>query len=293
MIAQILDSKDKYELIEHTYSLGRISQQELLFFYAYEVFERHDTTDLSDAVFALAKIIESYSAGPHVYNLYGLLLEKQGLLGPALDAFDNCLAIVESENIREVVFENRARVLSSLGRFEDSMASWEERLEYPVQDPFTYAGYGMTLYFNGNYQEAIKTYQKAIEMTKKDSTVNEITMGLCQVLFALGTPENIDLAKGYLLECFNRNNNFVKAIICLFTVGLKLQNWDLVQSAAIELEKLAPHILAPYAYEIESLLCKLYVLKGQTVKAKSSLLSSVYQSPTKSRWIRLALFLKK
>ena len=112
-----LGSLERFELIEHAFNLGKSSEMELFYFYAYEVFQNPEKVryDLSDAAFALLKCCESQRPNPTPYNLYGLILEKQGQFELAESAFSKAISLLGKESGKKLygAIENRALVLAS------------------------------------------------------------------------------------------------------------------------------------------------------------------------------------
>ena len=65
----------------------------------------------------------------------------------------------------------------------------------------SYVGYALSLFFDGKLQKSMIAFQSAFDAsTEVKKTKNEVMLYLSQVLFALGSPKHLELAKQQLLE---------------------------------------------------------------------------------------------
>lgn len=124
-------------------------------------------------------------------------MEQQGRFSLAIDVFKDCL---EFSN-EPIINENLARCLCSAGEYEKSVQVYRSILENG--DAYTYIGYGLALYFFGDYADSLSTLEKAIEMSDANGDIailNDVYLNLAQVLYALGTDEHHELCKQQLFQ---------------------------------------------------------------------------------------------
>lgn len=264
--------------------------------FALETFKAADfNTDFGDAYFALTKCVEARTDQAAVYNLFGLIQERQGKFGGALGSFE-LAAIYAEPDSQEYYFhlENKARVLCSLNRYSESKENFEICRTTEWADAGTHIGLGLALFFESQLQESLECFETALKTASEISTPYfKITnILLSQVLFALGTPEHLDLARTQLMHCFEQNNQHVQAIILLLALGVSTHDWQLAGSAASELFQLDPRRLENYDFEIFELLNEMCTLQGNFESAKRYIQKSIHRRPADAkRWARLAQFL--
>ncbi|KAL2917247.1 Superkiller protein 3 [Polyrhizophydium stewartii] len=310
-VADVTGSKDSFDLYEHAYTLGNTSHYDILYSYGLECFKNPQRTasTLLQASHCLLKCVERRPADPAAFNLYGLVLERQGLHEAAIDAFAAAIRLLEqaredasSRRLLAVALENKARVECAGGRFSDSFASFSAVLDLgQPTDAFTLVGQGLAAYFVGDLSASLHAFEKALAMcagAEGDSAAdagrlkrlgNDTTLLLSQVLYALGTPEHIELAKQQLLQCIAADAQYVPAIISLAALGLVLQDWTLAQTAAAELLKLEPEVLGPFDSDADRVLAVLFSVQGQIKTARRFMCKAVHRFPWKAeRWSRLA-----
>lgn len=143
-------------------------------------------------------------------------MEKQIKLKESLKAFEKAIELLTlksgfiiliigfAKKELYLAYENKARVLCSLKNYKESIACYELIISNPVMeaDAFIYAGYGLALYFDGQLMDSLLAFEKSLSKIEDGIVVtsNDVKLMLSQVLFALGTPQHIDLAKQQLLQ---------------------------------------------------------------------------------------------
>ncbi|KAI9209035.1 uncharacterized protein BJ171DRAFT_564870 [Polychytrium aggregatum] len=306
-VAEKLGQTNAYTLLEHAYDLGQGSVPEINYLFGLRFYKRaiengERNVDLyASAAFCLLKFTERSSSDPVVLNLYGLVLERQGKYMAALEAFDTALEALEHASQKDKtrlasVTENKARVLCALGLFEDSVGCWELCLQYGGSaDGFTHVGQGLALYFAKRLPESLMAFEKAVKVAASRETVqgsglirNDIALMLSQVLYALGSPQHLQLAKGQLLECVKRNNRSLKAMLSLCAMGLVKDDLALAKSAAVEIMKVRPDEAGADDHDIEWVLSRMFLIQGNTKVAKGFLAKAIHRYPHRAeRWARL------
>lgn len=255
--------------------------------------DNYNQSSLEAALFTLQKCSELRDQTVALNNLFGLFLEKQNRYDFAIAAFEKALLYVSESDIldKAVIFENYARCLCSMGRFAESIENFRHCLK-DRGDAYTWASYGLSLYFNEMYDESLNAFEKALELSTESDNKNlsnNIRYSLSQVLYALGGEDHIEVAKQQLLKCFADNPDFVKAIISLCAIGLVLEDWTLAETAAAELLKLDPRILKEFDEDVDLLLCRMFTLTNNRIVSRGFFAKSIHKYPWKANlWSRLA-----
>lgn len=273
-----------------------------MYLYALQCFEHREKLqhDLADASFAILKCVESKQPDPAIYNLYGLILESQGVTSMAIDAFRKAIELLLSEPSKDAelirVYENKARSLCNLKKFKESIETYGNVMQCGHGDAFTYSGYGIALYFDGRLVDSLMAFEKALALCEVNSesalVANDVTVMLSQVLISLGTKEHVDLAKQQLLLCFSRDNKYIRAIVTLFAMGISRQDWTLAQTAALELIKLEPEHFVEFNTEIDALMSQLHLAHREIKLSRRILVKAIRRCPSESKsWTKLASFL--
>ncbi|KAJ2999956.1 Superkiller protein 3 [Globomyces sp. JEL0801] len=264
-IAELVGAEDAFELFEHAYELGRVTNFEILYQFARHCFlsPQKYISSVTVGSFLLLKLSEKKHMDPAAYNLYGIFLEQLGQTDLAINAFQNALEYLDSSKIieREAVSENLARCYCSSLLFGKAIEVYQEVI-----------GYGLALYFDNQFAESLMAFQSALEKSQEKSgnsqLINDTTLYLSQVLFALGTEDHVNLSKDQLLQCFSNDPTYVRAIINIAVLGLVIDDWVLAQTAAAELLKLEPDVLDIWDEDMDN---------GQSSTARGFLAKSVHR----------------
>ncbi|KAI8902630.1 hypothetical protein BC833DRAFT_572726 [Globomyces pollinis-pini] len=294
-IAELVGAEDAFELFEHAYELGKVTNFEILYQFARHCFlsPQKYISSVTVGSFLLLKLSEKKHMDPAAYNLYGIFLEQLGQTDLAINAFQNALEYLDSSKIieREAVSENLARCYCSSLLFGKAIEVYQEVVN-SGGDSYTYIGYGLALYFDNQFAESLMAFQSALEKSQEKSgnsqLINDTTLYLSQVLFALGTEDHVNLSKDQLLQCFSNDPTYVRAIINIAVLGLVIDDWVLAQTAAAELLKLEPDVLDIWDEDMDNVLHCMFLLQGQSSTARGFLAKSVHRYPWKAmRWKRL------
>ena len=132
--------------------------------------------------------------------MYGLLLEASDNRADAIASFKRAEELLVDPKLINMVKENRARCHANNGEYIDAIAAYEEIIRDESYDALTFVGYALTLFFAEKLEPSLMAFQKALDLTQDDKTRNQVTLYLSQLLFALGAPEHLELAKQQLLE---------------------------------------------------------------------------------------------
>lgn len=136
------------------------------------------------------------------------------------------------------------------------------------------------------FQEALQRSENGPRDTK---LISEVTLLLSQVLYALGTPAHIEIAKQQLFACFAADPTFIPAITGLCALGIMTEDWVLAQTAAAELIKLDVNLLGNYDVEVDYVLSALFLKSGEGSTASRFLQKTIHRYPWKAvRWSNLS-----
>lgn len=216
------------------------------------------------------------------HNLLGLVLERQKQYSMAVQSFDRALTALQSGQISQHhpdvewnVKENRARCLSSSGRFSEATEAYDELGKMAKKgDPYTHISKAFALCFNSQLQGSLSAFEQALQSAAGDSTAdetfkltlqNDVTLMLSQVLYALGSEQHRELAKQQLLSCVARVPQYWKALTALCALGLIGGDVVLASSAAAEIVKIPPDTLQDEDGEIGELLSTLFLMQVRRV----------------------------
>ena len=83
----------------------------------------------------------------------------------ALLCFDE---YVKQNPSNEVMWNNRAVVLSNLKRFDEALSSYDEAIRAKPHEPENYCNKGFTLEEMGKFDDALIWYNKALEIKPND-----------------------------------------------------------------------------------------------------------------------------
>lgn len=157
----------------------------------------------------MIKCIELNFREPAIYNLLGLILERLGKIDESIASFSNAIELIANNEFSNQIlcaYENKARVLCCAKRFKESIECYELIIKHITNDPFIFAGYGMALFFDTRLMDSLISFEKALmlcnrlESSNTDTNTTDITLMLSKVLFALGTPDHLKLARQQLLQ---------------------------------------------------------------------------------------------
>jgi tetratricopeptide (TPR) repeat protein len=161
--------------------------------------------DFSDCFLPLYKFNEISPNDPCTWNLQGLVLERDGQYERAVDAFSQSVSLLQTSNLQEEqdmlvpVHSNMARCLLASGRYQEAIVSFGMTSQ---EDCYTHMGLGTAYFFDGQLESSLKHFELALNMVSGESTTSacDVTIMVGQVLYALGTPSHLQLAKAQFFE---------------------------------------------------------------------------------------------
>jgi superkiller protein 3 len=171
-------------------------------------------------------------------NHLALLLEQEGLLGLADQVLHRAEELLEANPSAltpaqcSAVSINRARVLSALGRHEESLGLWLSVNPSPT-DLSSRLHLALALHRAGKYKESLQVYEAGVE--EADENRKSAVLGACaMVAYALGDTHN---CKTYLFKAFETSPPCLHVLIGLCVVGCLTLDLTLLQTALLETSK--------------------------------------------------------
>ncbi|KAJ3128460.1 Superkiller protein 3 [Nowakowskiella sp. JEL0407] len=254
------------DIVEHAYEISSGSVSEVNYRLALQTLHKssqhavppkQDPSILNTAVFCMLKFVECNVTDGPAFNLLGLLFERQGNYERAVSAFTSALQNISESDMEYTanVLENKSRALCAAGLYTEAAVSYgsviqllgEKVGERSVRNIYLLVGAGLSLYFSGQLESALNQFEAALKMVEELKSGGEkseyqiisgqVIVFVAQVLYALGTPTHVDLAKRELLRCVQLNPNNVKPLLGLYALALTQNDLALAQSAAVELLK--------------------------------------------------------
>ena len=182
---------------------------------------------------ALDKYTERVHDDPVAYNLWGLLLEHQGLHSQACQAFAAALALLDRPTAdlkhKEQVTENYARNLRDCKRYEEAVQQYK-KLTNPTQED----GYGLALtyFMQKDYAMAQNTYESLLP-TVKEGDLSAIHTALGMIANCIG---DMDSARTSLFSSSQCSSSCHEGLLALCALGLLQGDTTLTTAALNELQ---------------------------------------------------------
>lgn len=179
------------------------------------------TTDiLLPAFFVLGRYFQRCPDDACGLHLFGLICEHLGILEQGVEYINRAIALIEAayEEKEDPVVErqfiiahtNLARLRLGLQDYSGSLASFENALGLLPEDTERETqilrvqaqyGSGMASFKMGDLQAAMTAFQSALDSAADDHILRgQVTVLLAQTMWAIGTPDFRESAKGLLLE---------------------------------------------------------------------------------------------
>jgi tetratricopeptide (TPR) repeat protein len=198
-----------------------------------------------------------------LYNAGNKLL-KEGNYSGAIDNYNNALAIEKDYRI----FYQRGVAQKKTRNLEDAKNSFEECLKLNKDFYGGYNALGGVYFQMGDYTEAIKNFEKVLELTDKADIQKKVKKNLSLAYAKLGnqllTDGNATKGIGYLTKAVEYNN-YDAAYLSLAKIYSEIGEWDKSISASYDALQYRSKISkgGPYFYMGVS-----YKGKGENDKAK-------------------------
>ncbi|KJE96657.1 hypothetical protein CAOG_06947 [Capsaspora owczarzaki ATCC 30864] len=253
---------------------------------------------LSLATTALGRYVARETHNAAARNLYGALLELQGLYAAAADEFATAqliLALQSTEASADClpkVIANHARVLVRLDRLAEGQALFDRLGAAPV-DAFVLASRARLLFEACQWANSAAVYAQALDAavsSKQLQLACTCTVALALCSYRLG---DVPAARNHLFRCLQIDSGFQSALLLMSALGLLHNDFTLAQAGLNDFGRIAPNLQA------EAEICSagflhacLSLLQGDAAASKGFLSRLVFFFPHRPQlWTSLANFL--
>ncbi|KAL5004760.1 hypothetical protein ScPMuIL_018216 [Solemya velum] len=297
LIAEAIGDEESMDLFRHTTELGHHSEgamgyaswvcamikndskhQTEMFKYAIQ-----QMAALPAASDALSRYLDREKTNHTAYNLYGLLLEQQGLYKMAAKAFKSAIVLLE-ENPRLGddhfnIASNYTRCQCAAGQFEDALVQFYALDGISKFDDI--CNFGLSLYKVGKYEESFKAYERAESIASTDAEKSHVHAALGIVAYKFGDTEG---AKTSFFKSSQSSVPSVWGLEALCSLGIVRDDNTLAIAAMQELFK--HENTEGHQSNIALLAALVEVLKKNSVAAaKSHIQKLIHKDPTqKELW---------
>ncbi|KAG2046495.1 protein prenylyltransferase [Suillus hirtellus] len=214
-----------------------------------------NTDRLLTAFFVLGRYSQRCPADACGLHIFGLICEHLGKLEQGVEYISRAITLLEAayEEKEDPIVErqfviahtNIARLRLGLQDYEGSLASFENALSLLPEDAERESqilrvqaqyGSGLASFKMGDLQAAMAAFQAALESAADDLVLRgQVTVLLAQTMWAIGTPEFRESAKGLLLDCITSDPENLMAINTLAGMGILTEDDGLVDAALSEI----------------------------------------------------------
>ena len=197
----------------------------------------HEMAAVLAASDALDKYTERMPDDPVAYNLWGLLLERQGLHSQACQAFAAALELLDRPNAdpkhKEQVTANYAINLRDCKMYEEAVQQYK-KLTNPRQED----GYGLALtyFMQKDYAMAQSKYESLLP-TAKEADLSAIHTALGMIAYCMG---DMDSARTNLFSSSQCSSPCRQGLLALCALGLLQGNTTLTTAVLNELQPSKP-----------------------------------------------------
>lgn len=245
MIAETVGDDDAMDLFRHTTELSPHVEGSLGYahwvctllqdkakhsteMYRYAI---HQMSAIPAASDALARYLDLVKNNPCAYNMYGLLMEQQGLYRSAKEAFIRSINLLEpSDILLNHIKLNLARVLCKLGDYSGAVTLYTKFGELDSLQDLCHMG--LAFYKSQQYTESYQAYDKALEVSTNDTDSSQIHAALGMVAYKFG---DMDGAKSSLFQSSQLQPASRHGLEALCALGLKSRDVTLTQAVLQEL----------------------------------------------------------
>ena len=119
--SRLVMGQEHAPMVAHAYELGQAEHGDTLYHHAKNLYTNPTESNLAEASFCLLKCKERSRADSAALNLYGLVLEMQGVYSQSCQAFNLALDMCQKPEVIPFLVENYARVLCFDQQYEDSI----------------------------------------------------------------------------------------------------------------------------------------------------------------------------
>lgn len=245
MIAETVGDDDAMDLFRHTTELSPHVEGSLGYahwvctllqdkakhsteMYRYAI---HQMSAIPAASDALARYLDLVKNNPCAYNMYGLLMEQQGLYRSAKEAFIRSINLLEpSDILLNHIKLNLARVLCKLGDYSGAVTLYTKFGELDSLQDLCHMG--LAFYKSQQYTESYQAYDKALEVSTNDTDSSQIHAALGMLAYKFG---DMDGAKSSLFQSSQLQPASRHGLEALCALGLKSRDVTLTQAVLQEL----------------------------------------------------------
>ncbi|XP_064650742.1 tetratricopeptide repeat protein 37-like [Lineus longissimus] len=235
---------------------------------------------------AMAKYCDRVCTNPAAFTIYGMLLERQGLLRSALNSYASAVKLLESADDMlhlNMARSNYGRILCALGSADEAVKQYQAIS--PLESFEDVCGLALSYYKAGSWEDSSNAYTQAIELATSDEDKSHVFAALGMVSYKL---RDVERAKTALFRCSQTSKPSIPGLLALCSIGLLQSDSTLVAAVLQELEKLT-QIPSDHLVDVTYLTATLYVLMGDPATAKNTIMKQIHRYPNQPElWILLS-----
>ncbi|XP_064609375.1 tetratricopeptide repeat protein 37-like [Liolophura sinensis] len=238
MIAETVGHEDAMDLFRHTTELGHHLESALGYghwvctvmrdlekrdseMYKYCVEQMAAIPMASDA---LSRYLDRMKTNPTAYNMYGLLLEKQGLLQSAAEAFTRAISILETGSGSDGLITKECW---KVGRGYGTVPISGQDLTFEGTCELALVHYKL-----GQLAQSFQAYERALELASKDEDKSHVYAAMGMVAYKFGDADGVKTA---LFNCSQTTPSSNHGLAALCSFGFLQSDETLVRAALDEL----------------------------------------------------------
>ncbi len=217
-------------------------------------------------LFLFASLSMAQEMKPEAAKLYnkGNELLKAGNYKGALENYDKALAIEKDYR----TYYQRGVAFKGSGMIDSAKTSFEESAKMKPDFAAAYNALGGIAFLKGNYDDAVKNFEKVLSMAKNKKVQAKIKNNLALAYTKMGASEMADHNNEAAIKDLNKaveNSNYDAAYLALAKAYSDMGNWDKTLESAQNALKYKSSISSggPYYY-----MGLAYKNKGDLAKAK-------------------------
>ena len=219
------------------------------------------------------------------YNIFGLLLEKQGLYRKAETAFSEAVKLLEGEAQNEhlnKVRANYARLLNCNKKYEEAIDQFKAIA--PLQGFEEITGLALAYYNLGYLKESYQAYEQALQLAPTDIDRSNVYAALGLVAYKF---EDVEGAKTELFKCSQMSPPSVRGLFSLCALGLLQQDLNLALAVVQELDKFSHS--SQHGVTVCFLTSVSYIIQGDKTSARNAIVKAIHRNPASGAlWTLLA-----
>jgi tetratricopeptide (TPR) repeat protein len=254
-----------------------------------------DTIVLSTELGRLLNSLDSNALKDNViWNLIGLVYERTGNFGNAIEALDRAIQHCANNEDKLVIQCNLARLFLAAGQLDKSLSTSSFVNETGSSDLLSLFVEGLAHYFKDDIQSSLATFERAFATASSNSQLmSQAHLCLGKIVNGLGSQEGIELSKQQLFQSYTLDPTNREAMYSLLSTGLQTSDTTLIQSV---LQELIQPILEKEEIVIEDsyVLSRYALITGDTVWAKKLCQKALHMFPANYKiWHSLVKILIK